>query len=254
MYRQVVQRRLKLWLDWVSVHGSGGAGRRSAEWLVVYVQVDKQAGASNTGGNPGAASTQQQHQQKASTSSTASGATATTTNSGSTPASSGNPTTNTNAANSKAQAVLERIRLDCREHQNSTAAGPAAKKLDRCVQLRLSGTGISGTADATSSSVSGSSAQYADSGELTERIVELLHASLVQSLTNLLEELRVVEPQRQLPGFQYCLYFLLKERLAVTLERVGVLDEALAVLDDLESVYHQCVDATLQKGMCIHSS
>lgn len=193
--------------------------------FVDYQQQQQQHKDKDKGDNKG------NHGSKMSTSSTAS-----TSTTGSTQLPSGSGSANP----ARVQQVVDRLRQDCTLFIQN-------KKQERLIHLKLGPS----TTDTNSASSASAGTLQTDLTEFTERIVDLLHRSLTQTITALVEELRVLEPQRHVPGFQFSAYFLLKERLALTLERVGILEEALTVFDEVEAVFFQCIDAALQKGMCM---
>lgn len=53
------------------------------------------------------------------------------------------------------------------------------------------------------------------------------------------DEVRRSESQRQMPGWNFCTFFILKESLASSFEGVGLYDDALLQYDELEASFYQ---------------
>ncbi len=68
------------------------------------------------------------------------------------------------------------------------------------------------------------------------------------------EDVRRLDAQRMLPGFNFFNFFMAKERLATAFERLYLLEEALIQYDEVDAIFFQCVDSTLQKSTLYHCS
>jgi hypothetical protein len=77
--------------------------------------------------------------------------------------------------------------------------------------------------------------------ELFDRIKEGILASFSQQVQALEEEAAKVEEQRDLPGWNYFSYFIVKENLAFVYELMGIYDDALVQYDDLAEQYLQAL-------------
>ncbi len=62
-------------------------------------------------------------------------------------------------------------------------------------------------------------------------------ASLESCIANYEEEIRKVDAKRMVPGWNYNHFFLLKEGLAFTHERVRMVNEALIKYEELEALF-----------------
>ena len=51
------------------------------------------------------------------------------------------------------------------------------------------------------------------------------------------EKIRTMDSQRTLPGWNYCQFFLLKEGLAITYQRAGMMSESLRLYQELEILF-----------------
>jgi len=59
------------------------------------------------------------------------------------------------------------------------------------------------------------------------------------------EDIRKMDSQRNLPGWNYCTFFILKEGLAQSFEHMLLLEDALIQYDELEASFFQ-----LLRGRC----
>ena len=74
--------------------------------------------------------------------------------------------------------------------------------------------------------------------EQWQELVDSLKVCILQSFNTRVsqyeEDIKEREGQRSLPGWNFCTFFILKEGLAKGFENVGLLEDALAVYDELE--------------------
>ncbi|CDO72874.1 hypothetical protein BN946_scf185002.g59 [Trametes cinnabarina] len=96
-------------------------------------------------------------------------------------------------------------------------------KKDRCVQLVWS-------ADKDNPAV------WAD---LITKIKEGILSAFDAALTQREEEVRRSEGQRQMPGWNFCTFFILKESLASSLEGMNLYEDALQQYQELEATFFQ---------------
>ncbi|GJE95190.1 trafficking protein particle complex subunit 10 [Phanerochaete sordida] len=96
-------------------------------------------------------------------------------------------------------------------------------KKDRCVQLVWSPEYDNPTAWA----------------ELISKIKEGILSAFDAAISIREDEVRRSEGQRQMPGWNFCTYFILKESLASSFEGMNLHDEALLVYDELEVLFFQ---------------
>ncbi|KAI9594846.1 hypothetical protein BDF19DRAFT_414245 [Syncephalis fuscata] len=91
---------------------------------------------------------------------------------------------------------------------------------DRCIQIRITET----HSDATWQ-------------ELANKMKEGIMGSFRQHVIYNEDDVRRLDAQRQMPGWNYCTFFLMKENMAQTYEMLGLYDEALMQYDELEASY-----------------
>ncbi|KAG7092380.1 hypothetical protein E1B28_008737 [Marasmius oreades] len=106
--------------------------------------------------------------------------------------------------------VLDKIRADFN-----------SEKRERCVQLLL-------TID-----------NPAVWGEVINKIKDGVLLAFQSSVNQREEEVKRSEGQRQMPGWNFCTFFILKESLARSFGGVKLHDEALVQYDELEDTFHQ---------------
>ncbi|KAJ2159373.1 hypothetical protein GGF46_003076 [Coemansia sp. RSA 552] len=74
---------------------------------------------------------------------------------------------------------------------------------------------------------------------LRERVVQALE----ERVQRMSDEIRRMDANRMLPGWNYCRFFVFKEALISLYRLMGLLDEALAHYDELEAAFFQLLDA-----------
>lgn len=99
-------------------------------------------------------------------------------------------------------------------------------KKDRCVQLPLPG---SLPADSEDSKAAWT--------ELLSRIKRNIVDSFDVNFSSYEEDVRKIDQQRQLPGWNFCTFFVLKEGLAHAFESMNLLEDSLVQYDELEASY-----------------
>ncbi|EKM55480.1 uncharacterized protein PHACADRAFT_143869 [Phanerochaete carnosa HHB-10118-sp] len=75
--------------------------------------------------------------------------------------------------------------------------------------------------------------------ELINKVKEGILSAFDSAITQREEEVRRSEGQRQMPGWNFCTYFILKESLASSFEGMNLHEEALLVYDELEVLFFQ---------------
>ncbi|THH29639.1 hypothetical protein EUX98_g4553 [Antrodiella citrinella] len=96
-------------------------------------------------------------------------------------------------------------------------------KRDRCVQLVWSYDYDNPTAWA----------------ELINKVKEGILSAFETALTQREEEVKRSEGQRQMPGWNFCTFFILKESLALSFEGMSLYDEALNTYNELEALFFE---------------
>lgn len=114
--------------------------------------------------------------------------------------------------------VLERIKTDFN-----------TDKRDRCIQITWSQGTITATACAEMVS------------KMKEAIVVAFDAAVLQRT----EEIRRSENQRQMPGWNFCTFFILKETLASTFVGMNLLEDAILTYAELEASFLQAQSSSL---------
>ncbi|KAF9264760.1 hypothetical protein L218DRAFT_979450 [Marasmius fiardii PR-910] len=76
-------------------------------------------------------------------------------------------------------------------------------------------------------------------GEVINKIKDGVLQAFQSSVLQREEDVRRSEGQRQMPGWNFCTFFILKESLARSFEGVKLFDEALVQYDELEDTFHQ---------------
>ncbi|KAJ2960306.1 hypothetical protein NQZ79_g4345 [Umbelopsis isabellina] len=107
-------------------------------------------------------------------------------------------------------------------------------KRDRCVYLR----------SATS--------EHADSEDWVDFINKMkdgIITSFDAQVQQYQEDTRRLDLQRQMPGWNYCTFFILKEGLAHTFETMTLYEEALIQYDELEASFFQVLRGTIDKAL-----
>ncbi|PIA15104.1 hypothetical protein COEREDRAFT_45555, partial [Coemansia reversa NRRL 1564] len=74
---------------------------------------------------------------------------------------------------------------------------------------------------------------------IRERVVQALE----ERVASMTEEIRRLDANRMLPGWNYCRFFVFKEGLVNLYRVMGLKDEALAQYDELEAAYLQLLNA-----------
>ncbi|KZT57215.1 hypothetical protein CALCODRAFT_555435 [Calocera cornea HHB12733] len=75
--------------------------------------------------------------------------------------------------------------------------------------------------------------------DLITKLKDSIIASFDSAVTLREEEVRRSEAQRHMPGWNFCTFFVLKESLALSYEGMNLLEDALAVYDELEVSFYQ---------------
>ncbi|KZO96846.1 hypothetical protein CALVIDRAFT_563489 [Calocera viscosa TUFC12733] len=75
--------------------------------------------------------------------------------------------------------------------------------------------------------------------DLITKLKEGIITSFDSAVTLREEEVRRSEAQRHMPGWNFCTFFVLKESLALSYEGMNLLEDALAVYDELEVSFYQ---------------
>ncbi|KAL6251725.1 hypothetical protein RBB50_001935 [Rhinocladiella similis] len=92
----------------------------------------------------------------------------------------------------------------------------------------------------------------ADLEEQWQDLIEGIKACILRSfdarVAQYESDIRERDSQRSLPGWNFCTFFVLKEGLAKGFENVGLLEDALAVYDELSLGLDNLVKEQLQKG------
>ncbi|EXJ80091.1 hypothetical protein A1O3_08377 [Capronia epimyces CBS 606.96] len=134
-------------------------------------------------------------------------------------------TDSTDSINSKSKwsgksssTILDKLRADFNSISKSS--------INRVAQVRLVEPNVKSTALAP-----------ADLEEQWQELVESLKACILRSFDARVAQyegdIRERDSQRNLPGWNFCTFFVLKEGLAKGFESVGLLDDALAIYDEL---------------------
>ncbi|KAG5519905.1 hypothetical protein PMAC_000182 [Pneumocystis sp. 'macacae'] len=95
-------------------------------------------------------------------------------------------------------------------------------KKDRCVQLRLGDT---------------------DEIDIWQDLIVKMKEGILTSFNNRIaqyeEDIKKMDSQRTLPGWNYCTFFILKEGLAQSFEHMSLIEDSLIQYDELESSFYQ---------------
>ncbi|KAF9364317.1 hypothetical protein BGX34_001903 [Mortierella sp. NVP85] len=75
--------------------------------------------------------------------------------------------------------------------------------------------------------------------EFTEKMKEGIVSSFDQNVMSFEEDVRRLDSQRQMPGWNYCTFFILKEGLTNAFEMMNLHEEALRQYDELEASFFQ---------------
>ncbi|KAG0243649.1 hypothetical protein BGX31_010433 [Mortierella sp. GBA43] len=75
--------------------------------------------------------------------------------------------------------------------------------------------------------------------EFTEKLKEGIISSFDQNVMSFEEDVRRLDSQRQMPGWNYCTFFILKEGLTNAYEMMNLPEEALKQYDELEASFFQ---------------
>jgi hypothetical protein len=131
--------------------------------------------------------------------------------------------------------VLEKIKADFN--------GSSKTAVDRVAQLRLPKEG------------SAKSPELADQLEdLIDKIKNGILASFDLRVAQYEEDIKEKDSQRNLPGWNFCTFFILKEGLARGFENVGLFDDALAGYDELSAGLDAAIREQLQGSGEQHST
>lgn len=80
-------------------------------------------------------------------------------------------------------------------------------------------------------------------GELHDTINECFYAGFGHLVFQLEDDIRRLEAQRQLPGWNFCIFFVTKESLALLLMMVELYEDALKQYDQLETTFKEVVSS-----------
>ncbi|KAJ7582878.1 trafficking protein particle complex subunit 10 [Mycena floridula] len=108
--------------------------------------------------------------------------------------------------------VIDRLRADFN-----------TEKKERCIQLNWASGNINPTAW----------------GEFVNKLKDGILAAFDSAVVLREEEVKRSESQRQLPGWNFCTFFILKECLATSFAGVNLFDDALVQYDELEASFYQ---------------
>ncbi|KAG0265540.1 hypothetical protein BG011_004568 [Mortierella polycephala] len=75
--------------------------------------------------------------------------------------------------------------------------------------------------------------------DFTEKVKEGIVTSFDQNVLTFEEDIRRLDSQRQMPGWNYCKFFILKEGLTNAYEMMNLHDDALRQYDELEASFFQ---------------
>ncbi|KAF5365787.1 hypothetical protein D9758_003260 [Tetrapyrgos nigripes] len=78
-------------------------------------------------------------------------------------------------------------------------------------------------------------------GEFITKLKDGILSAFDSAVTQREDEVRRSESQRQMPGWNFCTFFILKESLASSFEGVNLCDEALLQYDELEASFYQAL-------------
>ncbi|RKP34465.1 hypothetical protein BJ085DRAFT_12357, partial [Dimargaris cristalligena] len=82
--------------------------------------------------------------------------------------------------------------------------------------------------------------------EVFTRIKECVVTGFNGQITHYEEDVRRLDAQRMMPGWNYCTFFILKEKMVRAFQMMGMYDEALKQYDELEAAFFQVLkDRTL---------
>jgi len=81
--------------------------------------------------------------------------------------------------------------------------------------------------------------------DIFSKIKECVLQSFDSRVLHYEEDIRKMDLQRNLPGWNYCTFFILKEGLAQSFEHMLLLEDALIQYDELEASFFQ-----LLRGRC----
>ncbi|CCJ30754.1 unnamed protein product [Pneumocystis jirovecii] len=95
-------------------------------------------------------------------------------------------------------------------------------KKDRCVQLRL-----------------GDTDEIDVWQDLIIKMKEGILTSFNTRIAQYEEDIKKMDSQKTLPGWNYCTFFILKEGLAQSFEHMSLIEDALIQYDELESLFYQ---------------
>jgi len=84
--------------------------------------------------------------------------------------------------------------------------------------------------------------------EFTEKMKEGIVSSFDQNVMSFEEDVRRLDSQRQMPGWNYCTFFILKEGLTNAFEMMNLHEEALRQYDELEASFFQILRGIISKS------
>ncbi|GAB7352948.1 hypothetical protein MBLNU459_g3523t3 [Dothideomycetes sp. NU459] len=141
------------------------------------------------------------------------------------------PQTGTKWPGKSTRTVLDKIRAD---FNSSSKSNP-----ERVAQIRLQKSDVPPEVipktPAPSPYVETKQEQENAWQDLVSKFKTLILGSFAQRVTQYEDDIREKDSQRSLPGWNFCTFFTLKEGLAIAFERVGLVEDALAIYDELSA-------------------
>lgn len=80
--------------------------------------------------------------------------------------------------------------------------------------------------------------------DFTAKMKDGIITSFDQNVMTFEEDIRRLDSQRQMPGWNYCTFFILKEGLTHAYEMMNLHEEALRQYDELEASFFQILRGT----------
>lgn len=127
--------------------------------------------------------------------------------------------------------ILEKLRADFDE--------PSKHATDRVAQIRLRKEDLPLTFQVPAPAIplapiaETSQEQESAWNDLISKLKTMILSSFDRRVTQYEDDVREKDAQRQMPGWNFCTFFVLKEGLAMAFESVGLLEDALAGYDEL---------------------
>lgn len=133
--------------------------------------------------------------------------------------------------------VIDKLKSDF----NSSSSSSGARGKDRVVALA-----VNPPSDDSNAPVTSNPEVWSD---LITRLKESLINALEANVQSTEEDLRRLDAQRTVPGWNYCVFFERKEALAFAFESMGLIQDAIVVYDELEAGFEQSL-----KGVSLRQS